>query len=66
MAHLVVTCKTSQFSWLLVANKLQVLDVMDLYLTVHLAWSYASTPYVSCKIVVHLALKLHQLQHSWN
>ncbi len=29
---------------------------MDLYLIVHVAWSYASTSYASCKIVVHLVL----------
>ncbi len=58
--------KTNQFSWLLVANKLQVLDVMDLYLIIHVASSYASTLYASCKLIVHSTLKLHQLQQNWN
>jgi hypothetical protein len=47
-------------------KKLQVLDVMDPYLIVHVAWLYASTLYVNCKVVVHSTLKLHQLQQSWN
>jgi hypothetical protein len=45
---------------------LQVPNVMDLYLIVRVAWSYASMSYANCKVIVHLMLKLHQLQDSWN
>jgi hypothetical protein len=31
-----------------------------------MTWSYASMPYASCKVIVHLALKLQKLQQSWD